>query len=101
MARTTQLRTYQIAEGRLDDFVDGWRAAVVPLRKRFGFHVQEAWVDRTGSLFVWLVSYDGPEGFEARDRAYYASPDRDRLDPDPAGLIVSSEHRFVEPVALS
>ena len=45
--------------------------------------------------FVWILSYDGPEGFEARDSAYYDSPDRKSMKPDPAPLIEKAESWFV------
>jgi|SRR5207245_8071473 len=101
MARVTQLRIYTIKDGKLDVFVDAWKRGVVPVRRTFGFQVDGAWIDREGSRFVWLLSYDGAEGFEARDAAYYASPERTALSPDPADLIVASEHRFVEPAPLT
>src|SRR5207245_7471436 len=101
MARMTQLRTYTIAPGKMDLFVEAWKQGVVPLRRKHGFEIDGAWVDRGANRFVWLLSYDGPEGFEARDAAYYASPERAVLAPDPAEHIVGSEHRFVELVELA
>ena len=44
---------------------------------------------------VWILSYAGPEGFEARDSAYYDSPDRKSMKPDPAPLIEKAESWFV------
>ena len=38
-----QLRDYEIAEGRLDDFLDAWTRGVLPLRRAAGFEVQ-AWI---------------------------------------------------------
>ena len=37
-----QIRRYRIAEGKLDEFVDAWKAGVVPLRERFGFRFHGA-----------------------------------------------------------
>jgi hypothetical protein len=84
----------------MDRFVAAWRGSLVPLRRKFGFEIDGAWVDLERNRFVWLVSYDGADGFEARDAAYYDSSDRAALDPDPADLIVESEHLFVETVSL-
>ena len=91
---------YTIAPGQMDAFVDEWRHGVVPLRRKHGFDIEGAWIDRDGNRFLWLVSYEGPDGFEARDADYYASPERANISPDPARHIVDSDHRFVEPVAL-
>ena len=75
-----QLRMYGVKSGELDDFVDEWRSTVLPLRLAQGFHVLGPWV--TGDdRFVWLVGHDE---LERADAAYYASPERAALDPDPA-----------------
>ena len=79
-----QLRVYRLRPGALDDFVREWKADVLPLRERFGFTVVGAWAERQAGRFVWILAYGGPEGFERRDSAYYASPERASLDPDPA-----------------
>ncbi len=73
-----------------------WRAHVVPLRRKFGFEVVAAGIDRETSTFAWLVSYQGD--FAARDAEYYASPEREAMEPDPARHIVSSEKRLLSEV---
>jgi hypothetical protein len=94
-----QLRRFRIASGKLDEFVDAWKAGVVPLRERFGFQIHGAWSIEESNEFVWVISYDGPEGFDVADAAYYASEERRRLSPDPAEHIASAEkasaHRVV------
>ena len=83
----TQLRDYRIAPGRQDDFVAAWTRGVLPLRRAHGFEI-EAWTVDGQERFVWLLSFDGTwSEFEARDAAYYASPERSGLDPDPAQWI--------------
>ncbi len=86
-----QIRRYQIDPAAIDAFVDAWLNGVVPLRERFGFRFHGAWVLEESSEFVWIMSYDGPEGFAAADAAYYASAERRALSPDPAGYIRSTE----------
>lgn len=93
----SQLRVYRIADGHLADFVAEWRAGVLPLRRRFGFQI-EAWTDAAESTFVWVVRYGGPGTIEDADRAYYASPEREALQPDPARWIVDSIKLTLEPV---
>lgn len=94
---TTQLRRYTINRGKMDEFLEAWRRGVLPLRTEAGFHVEGAWVVRERNEFVWVMSYDGDD-WEAKDKAYYASPGRARLDPDPAQFIARSETWFVAPV---
>ncbi len=93
----TQLRRYTINRGKMDAFVEAWKTGVVPLRRRAGFRIVGAWVVRERNEFVWLMSYEGDD-WEARDKAYYASPERAKLDPDPAQFIARVEHWFVTPV---
>ena len=95
-----QLRMYTAKEGELETFVREWRSGVVPLRQAFGFRIEGAWVLPEERKFVWIVSYDGPEGFEARDRAYYASDARKTLSPDPARLLEETRHWLLESVSL-
>lgn len=93
----TQLRRYTINRGKLDEFVAAWQKGVLPLRRKHGFHIDGAWVIRERNEFVWLMRYDGDD-WEAKDKAYYATPERKGLDPDPAQFIARSEHWFVTPV---
>ncbi len=91
----TQLRMYTINRGRLDDFVVAWRADIYPLRRQLGFHIDGAWVIRERNEFVWLLRYDGPQEWKDAETAYYTSPQRKALDPDPAQWIAQTEHYFI------
>ena len=92
-----QLRVYRIADGHLSDFVREWRAGVLPLRERFGFRI-DAWTDVDASMFVWLLHHDGVGTLQDADRAYYASPERTALEPDPSRWIVDTTTLTLEPV---
>lgn len=79
-----ELRRNRIMEGHLDEFIDAWLNGVMPLRRKFGFTFGGAWiVEATGEL-VWILAYDGPDGFDAADSRFYQSSERATLDPDPA-----------------
>ncbi len=93
----SQLRIYSIEPGHLDDFVLTWSTAVRPLRRRFGFE-SAAWTVPEEDLFIWLVTYRGEKPFEEADTDYYASPERQRITPDPAQWIVRNETRWLSPV---
>ncbi|MDT0330009.1 NIPSNAP family protein [Nocardiopsis lambiniae] len=95
MAVTTQLRTYTVREGLLDEWVRRWREEIVPLRLEFGFSLGGAWIDRERDHFVWEISYDGPERFAERNRAYWDSPKREAMALDPKDYLVSTEVREV------
>jgi hypothetical protein len=96
----SQLRTYRVKEGEMDGFVEEWRSKVVPLRRKFGFRVDGAWTVPKERMFVWIITYDGPEGFEARDAAYYASAERKAVAPDPARHLEHIETHLMLPVRV-
>jgi len=84
----TQLRDYRIRAGELDRFVDEWRAGVAPLRRAAGFEIAGAWTIPEEDRIVWLLVHPGEwDAFGEADAAYYASPERAALVPDPARLI--------------
>lgn len=84
---------YRAKEGALDDFVREWRDRVLPLRLAFGFEVLGPWVTGDGQ-FVWLVGHR--DGIEAADAAYYDSPERRAVDPDPARHLASAQQWLLE-----
>ena len=93
-----QIRRYQIARGKLEEFVEGWSTGVVPLRQQFGFRFHGAWSIPETSEFIWVISYDGPEGFAAADALYYESDERRSLVPNPAVHIIATDQSTAVPV---
>ena len=91
-----QLRDYRITPGAMEQFVAEWRNSVVPLRRQVGFEMVGAWANAETNRFVWVLAYDGD--LTEADGRYYASPDRDRMSPDPARFIETAQHEFVTPV---
>jgi hypothetical protein len=97
----TQLRDYLITEGSLEQWVSEWTGRIAPLRRELDFTIDAAWTIGDESRFVWLLSYPGDwPAFEAADRAYQDSPERRRLDPNPARLIVEQRHARLMSVEL-
>jgi hypothetical protein len=95
---TTQVRVYRIRPGALEEFEREWREHVVPLRRRFGFEVLGAWTGVEDNTFVWIIRRDGD--FAAADAAYYSSPERAALDPNPARHVVEPRTFLARPVEL-
>lgn len=93
-----QLRHYRIRAGAMDAFRDAWVRGVYPLRRKFGFTVVGAWRVEGADEFVWIIGYDGPKGFAAADRDYYASEERKRMSPDPAQFIEEPIARMITSV---
>jgi hypothetical protein len=86
-----ELRRNRIRAGCINEFLDAWLRGVVPLRRRFGFTFVGAWLVEDADELVWILGYDGADGFAEADHRYYASPERVALDPDPAQWFESSE----------
>jgi len=78
-----QLRDYRVKKGHLSAFVKEWRAKVYPLRLKFGFVVIGGWTVGN-ERFVWVLGWEGTGSFEEADRAYYRSPERTLMKPNPS-----------------
>ncbi|TLZ51318.1 MAG: hypothetical protein E6K18_05365 [Methanobacteriota archaeon] len=96
----TQLRIYRIKRGKMNAWVREWNDGVRLLRQRFGYTIEGAWVVPGENTFVWIVSYNGVQPWEAKEAEYYGSAERANLQPDPARLIERQETMFLAP-ALS
>lgn len=96
----SQLRIFTINRGKMDDFLKAWSDGVYPLRLNHGFNIPAAWVSRERNEFMWILTYDGPDDWETKDAAYYASEERTVLEPDPRQYIARGERRFIDPVQL-
>ena len=94
----TQIRIYTINKGGLRQFATEWNEKIKPLREKIGFRVPGAWTIEATNQFVWLMEYDGPSSWESLDKAYFESPERRAMDPDPGRLIARMEQYFMEPV---
>jgi NIPSNAP len=86
-----ELRVYTVKPGAMEAWVDEWRTHVYPLRVERGFSIPAAWIVENEDRFVWLLEYDG-EDYEAANDAYYGSPERRALDPDPARHLAATKH---------
>lgn len=82
---TVHLGRHRIRQGNLEQFVEEWRTAVVPLRQTFGFSFLGARSLPESSELVFVVRYDGD--FDVANRDYYDSEERNQLTPDPARFI--------------
>jgi hypothetical protein len=94
-----RLRIYEVKQGEMSAWIDEWSRLIRPLRERLGFRVLGAWASEDANTFVWLLGYDGADGYEAADAAYYALPERAAVRPDPARHLAATRQLEVKPVA--
>jgi hypothetical protein len=93
-----QVRTYKVREGDMDAFVALWRDHVVPARAAHGFTVLGAWRDDAGTTFTWVVGHPAPDGWDAADKAYYDSPERNGLPRSPSDFLTDVQTLVMRPV---
>jgi hypothetical protein len=93
-----QVRIATIAPGRMDEYVSAWTANVARLRRRHGFTIRGAWIIEETNEFVWLLGYDGDDGFAAADKRYLESEERSAVDNSPAEWIIESRSHAVRKV---
>ena len=93
-----QLRTYTINRGALKEFAAEWESMLKPLRLKLGFKIEGAWTMEATNQFVWIMSYDGPEAWDTLERAYFESPERHAMTPDPARHIARIQLEFMTAV---
>ena len=75
----------------MTDWLREWSLHIRPLRERLGFSVVSAWTIEEANRFVWILRYNGPLPWKDAEAAYYGSPERTSLNPDPARHIETSE----------
>jgi hypothetical protein len=86
----------------MDEFVAVWESGVVPARQAHGFRVVAAWANRETDEFGWIVALDGDAAaFAAATDAYYASPERLSIDPEPGSLLTDVNLQMVDPLRPS
>ncbi|MEA2634274.1 MAG: hypothetical protein QOH92_1041 [Chloroflexota bacterium] len=86
-----QLRMYTIKPGEMAAWLEEWERLIVPLRRRHGFEVVGAWTTEHDQ-FIWILRHAGARTWDDADAAYYGSPERTAMQPDPARHIAKSEH---------
>lgn len=87
---TVQMRRYLLKEGAKEGFLKVFREVILPLRKETGFRVLGAYL-LSEREFLWFVAH---EDFQEAEKAYYAHPRRQGVDP--RVYIEEMEVRFVE-----
>lgn len=73
----TELKHYNIKPDSWEEFLGAW-CRLVPIRRRFGFDVLFALVDKERNLFTWAISHPGD--LEAAAKAYQEDPERIELE---------------------
>jgi hypothetical protein len=98
MARRSQLRIYTLVPATAEEFVAHFHRELVPLRVRYGFSLDAAYLAEDRTRFTWVTSHDCPDGWDVAEKTYYDSPERTGISFKPADYIVEHDVSMVEPV---
>lgn len=71
----SQIRTYTINRGMMDQWVDLFNEKLVSIMNQYGISVDAAWVNEDKTLFVWIRSYADAEDIPVKEAAFYGSPE--------------------------
>ena len=94
-----QLRDYRVKLGEMNEWLDEWRNKIYPLRLKLGFKVIGAWTKVEEDRFLWILSFDGPDGsFAEAERAYFDSSERKSINPDPVRHLASTSQVMIRGV---
>jgi ribosome biogenesis SPOUT family RNA methylase Rps3 len=97
LAKTIQLRRYQIEPGRLEEFKTWVNLEVLPIRRQFGFEVEFMYVDDKNSEFIWAVSVQGSQDdFLELENRYDVSEERVIAGAKRPDCLMSVDVRFVQ-----
>lgn len=93
---TTELKRYAIRPDGWDGFFEVIRRIAV-VRRRHGFGILFAFVDREKNMFTWAIDHKGD--FDAAAKDYYEDPERVELEVV-GDFVTSYEIRKVESISL-
>jgi hypothetical protein len=70
-----ELRIYQVAPGKMDEWLRLFQAKVVPLHEKAKLHVRAGWRDDEKNQFVWIRDLGTDAEIETLTDAIIAIPD--------------------------
>jgi len=97
----SQLRRYRVRTEDWDEFVDIREQVLLGALEALGFRVDGVWGDRESGTFGWVVSHEAADGWEAVDRAYYESPERQSVPRDPRELLLEVDLQVLAPLTAA
>ena len=99
MARRSQLRIYTFHPETAEEWVRLFHAHIQPLREAHGFSVDASYLSDDHTRFCWITSHDCPDGWDAAEAAYYASPERNQLPFTTSDYITGHDVTMVQPTS--
>lgn len=99
-----ELRQYEIAVGRMRDYVAAFKEDLVPIIQRHGLQLLGAWTTEVGQLntFHHLWAFPDMETMRAQYVSLRSDPDwGGRFIPRAGPLVLSQNTTFIQPVKFN
>jgi hypothetical protein len=93
-----EIRIYTVNKGMMDSFVKLWNEKLAPIHAKYGLKILGAWVNRPQNEFIWIRAFENVEDRDAKEKAYFASPERSALGDLPPSHMAKMEVRTVDDV---
>ena len=69
----SQLRTYTVNRGMMDQWVKLFAEKLVPMQEKHGIKVDGMWVNADRNQFIWIRSFADAADLEAKEAAFYGA----------------------------
>ena len=97
----SQLRTYVINRGKMDEWLKIFFERIVTIHAKYGIKVGDTWVTPDRSQFVWVRSFGSAEEIPVKEEAFRNSPEWKAVADDAIAVLARFDVQVIEPVAAS
>ena len=97
----SQLRIYTINQGMMESWTKLFTEKIVPIHRKHGMSVEQAWINKANSEFVWIRSFANAQEMEQKSAAWLELPERKALGNEPNRHIAKMDVRVIDQVNLN
>jgi quinol monooxygenase YgiN len=69
----SQIRTYTINKGEMDNFLKHFKEEIMGLHQKIGVPIVGTWVNRAQNEFIWVRSYKDKADLETKNKEFQAA----------------------------
>jgi hypothetical protein len=93
-----QLRTYTIAEGMMDAWLELFTGRIRPIHEVLGMTVEGAWTNESRTEFVWLRGFASVDEIAAKEKALDECAEFEDLRPEARTCVVAYDVKLLVPI---
>ena len=94
----SQLRTYTVNRGMMDQWVKHFTEDLVPMQEKHGIKIEGMWVNEDKNQFIWIRSFADAEDLKAKEAAFYGSPEWNTTVEHTRSHLATVDVQTMEPV---